>query len=123
MAACNDWRNGDSLGVFSHSELTREPYGCVLELEHLDTTIGHDPKTLTLRVGRITVPYTYWKSWLGNWCWDGFSVREEDAAKIVNYLRSKRSAHCIGGDAVVFDKINGKMMILPEDLQMAASTR
>ena len=137
MAACNDWRNGDPTGKFEHSEVTREPYGCVVELEHMETTVDYkssridhtcgDPACVSpahlrrlpaiLRVGRLTVPCFGHTSWLGNWCWDGFSVSEESAAKIINYLRDKREAHCIGGESDVFDKINGKATVEAKDLE------
>ena len=118
MAACNDWRNGNPLGKFEHSEITRSrsPYGCVVEMEHRETTVDWNDAEKIVKVGRLRVPYLSHHSWVGNWCWDEWTVSEESAAKIINYLRDKRSAHYIGGESVVCDKIESKAAVEAGDL-------
>ena len=114
MAACNDWRNGMPMNRFEHSEFLRpEGFGCIAEFEHMPTTVSHDKEFL--RVGRLRVRYLNYRQWVGNWCWNQWLLSEKAAAKVVNYLRAKRQAHCIGGEVIVTDRIEASDYMMARD--------
>ena len=41
-----------------------------------------------VKLCRRWFPILYYGTWVGNWCWDAFSVTCETAADIANYLRT-----------------------------------
>lgn len=103
--ACNHWKNGEPLGHFEAVNVTGELFEYI-EIECMRTSIDHASPNAILRVGRVQVPYVAYTSWLGNWCWDGFSVTVEDCARVLNYLRTRRGARCIGGPTGLFERFD-----------------
>ena len=83
--ACNDPKSGRFTGRFDAFELEVDgdricliSFGDGISIKHSD----HQ-----LRVGHLRITYTHFTEWLGNWCWDGFHISNENAARILNYLR------------------------------------
>lgn len=110
--ACNDYRNGNDLG---RAESVNVCYGTAptIELQGSSKVFRlHNPRVL--RVGRRLYPIISFREWYGNWCWNAVCVNRIVASMIVNQLIDA-GWHCDGAATDMFEKLNSKKAINPED--------
>jgi len=112
--ACNDHRNGNFTGYFEAANVTHD--GDYIEFECSRTRIEWVPADRQLHIGKGKVPYISHRPWVGNWCWDEFVVSAQACAQILDYLRAKRWAHCIGGPCGLFERFNDEWSITVEEI-------
>jgi hypothetical protein len=123
--ACNHPDNGDFLGRFEAChigdfELQCTMIGSSVKLRKVPFKDPVPGKPFgALHVGRLEVGYFYWTCWFGNWCWDGFSVADEDAVAIVNYLMKLKYWTCEGGECKALHKFNAREPLTLEELRYA----
>lgn len=88
--ACNDWRNGNSLGQIRAIQLCAiKPFSVALSLENQfepPATIAFSVQGDVVRIGRKRFHIQNYRRWVGNWCWDSIVVDNEIAAEILNHL-------------------------------------
>jgi hypothetical protein len=118
--ACNDPNNGQFLGFADFAEIAgiRMQGGRVTvdySNEQVRSARRHIDGHYTLRVGRIIVPHWHHHSWYGNWCWEAFSVTWPYALKVLNYLAKQRDWHCEEGPQGIYDAINSRKRVTPEE--------
>lgn len=77
--------------------------------------IGND----MIRISRRKFPIISYRSWIGNWCWDGARVTIETANQIANYLRSTGKFECVEGEESIYTAWNNG---IPIDLTNSAPT-
>lgn len=119
MLACNDWRNGNWLGVCESVEIAD------ITLVGGRVTSAHSSERLinakayegdtTLRVGRVSIPCLSYKTWVGNWCWDCASVRAIHALKVMNYLAGKPDWHCEEAEFEIFKAFNDRRVVTVDE--------
>lgn len=110
--ACNDHRNGNNLG---RAELVNVCYGTAptISLEGSSKVFRlHNPRVL--RVGKRLYPIMNFHEWYGNWCWNAVCVNRVVASMIVNQL-IEAGWRCTEAAADMFEKLNNKEAINPED--------
>ena len=100
--ACNDHRNGMFQGWFESAVIE----GAHIELEGPRIRIT-EVSNRVLRVGRITLPIIGSRDWVGNWCWNGYTLKPTYAVTVLNYLR-KRGYRCDAGPCEIYDRWNAE---------------
>lgn len=112
--ACNNPNNGMDTGkvdaISFGSADTLELYGKTLRLRQVD---DHH-----IRIGHITLPHKGYRTWVGNWCWDGAWVETEDAARLLRYLRL-HGWECESGEVGLVEKFEAGQEISAEDIEKA----
>lgn len=114
--ACNDER-----GMFTGKAEAIE----VADLRLVCTLIGGGVKIENmagqmLKVGRLRVSYSRYRYGVGNWCWDGYLIAEEDILKIIGYLQRQKYWTCEEGPELQYEKFNNKQQFTEADLRNAA---
>lgn len=86
---CNDSTNGQFNGRCEGFEISAviPEYGTA-ELDFMPETIpglrfSVDHDTKTIRLCRVTIPFTGYEAWFGNWCWDRFTVKTADLERLL----------------------------------------
>jgi hypothetical protein len=85
MVQCNDYRNGMHQGWTENVVVEDE----IIELYGPRIRTRFDYKKNRLHLGRRAFACRGMREWVGNWCWDGFTVTPAVAADMVNYLREQ----------------------------------
>lgn len=105
---CNDHRNGHFRG--RACQMSFEPIGedgralWTLELDHDDFQDGarltvDDSRMLLLH--RVHYPFLARHCWVGNWCWDAFTMRRPRALQLVHAALASKAWSISGGPAHV----------------------
>lgn len=97
---CNDGRDGSPLGK---SDTLEFDFGDGFEatFEGL-TVVTRDDGDSHIKLGRLRIPYSAYKTWHGNWCWDAVRVSRFDAVRAVNYLLA-RGWRCTEGPQEIYE--------------------
>ena len=85
MLCCNDDRNGMNTGHADGIDLC-DNGDIMMALRGTPRVCRLVGNVLT--IGRIKVTAITYQTWVGNWCWDCARVTLEDAARVLNYLRT-----------------------------------
>ncbi len=70
------------------------------------------------KIGRYTFPCTGWKSWYGNWCWDGTRMTGIDVLVLIRTLRKLRY-RLVAGESKLYDAYESGAEITPTLVQEA----
>lgn len=70
-----------------------------------------------VRVGRVVVPFSGYAYGVGNWCWDGYWIADEDVLKIIHYLQKQKYWHCEEGPEDEYERFNEKRVFMLTDLE------
>ena len=114
MLCVNNWRNG----VF-HGRLERvEIADLTLESPYMDSAlrIRVDKIGITLGADRRTWPYSSYREWVGNWCWDACQMTPDNAADLLNFLLAFRYKPDVG-PAELWDKIDAGLLLTADDFR------
>jgi hypothetical protein len=111
--ACND-EHGNFMGRAERIQIGDLSLECTLMYSgvKLETEAGQ-----LLRVGRILVPFSGYRYGVGNWCWDGYRIADEDVLKIIHYLQKQKYWTCHEGPCDQYEKFNAKQSFTVEDLK------
>ncbi len=111
--ACND-EHGHFMGRAERVTVGELELECTLLYSgvKLETLAGQQ-----VRVGRLVLPYSHYKYGVGNWCWDGYWLADEDVVKIINYLMRQKYWSCESGPEQGYEKFNAKQPFTVEDLK------
>lgn len=93
--ACNDPRNGVFAGKVEMIEvelLHRKPsarWSFSIESRQVDgLTLTVDERMLRLRIARAWFPFVASRDWVGNWCWNAYTMRRPAAVRLLQHLRA-----------------------------------
>lgn len=100
---CNDHRNGNFTGRFD-AIYFYHPSGEPVKIEGGENAVSFSGRGV--KVCRKTFRCRGHTQWVGNWCWDAVWMTPDDAAQLINYLRTLGGwrAHCAPSE--IFDAIN-----------------
>lgn len=109
VMACNDPATGNPSGVADMLE-----FGDALRLygEGITCRLLNGWQ---LQIGEMRVQYTGYRSWLGNWCFDGCFVTLADAVRILAYVQ-QAGWRLEEGPTVLWTKYERKQRINAADL-------
>lgn len=98
--ACNDPDNGDFVGRVCQIalgndalELTAKAWGI---LSYRGCPKLRDEASVFFLAGKRW-PFVQRKSWLGNWCWDGYALKPDIATAFMVWLHRRGLFKCEGG--------------------------
>lgn len=123
--ACNDYRNGNHIGIVEVINIADETgEGLHLGGDRPQTcypiNAANSRKPHFLRLGHLRLRIHGYRTWVGSWVWDEASMDATELAKAVNYLR-KRGWHCEGGYVELADKYEGGEALTAEDFTEEAT--
>jgi len=80
-----------------------------LELQHGDWYRGVNVRYLgggKIRICRRVFRFEREKEWYGNWCWNALWMKQDEARRLLRYLRESGRWHCEGGAARLYTWFN-----------------
>ena len=106
--ACNDGDSGRFTGL---AEAVEVAYGGFDDrLQFSPNFFGWSPRFTvdwerkTLRIGgSFVIPYTSHGAHVGNWCWDCFKIRREDAARLIAWEKFRKWFNLDEGPVEIFE--------------------
>lgn len=116
--ACND-ENGQFTGKAERVQIgdlsleCRMLYGGVM-IQPIDDR--------QLKLGRLLLSHCGYKYGVGNWCWDGYWLPDEEILRLINYLMRLKYWHCEEAPTEQFVKFNDHIPFSQADLDFVAIT-
>jgi hypothetical protein len=83
--ACNDDRSGRFQDTVDAIEV-HQGTDCLLSLERYGEPLFCHIAPVGLTIGSVTIPYTVHGSWVGNWCWETFTITSNHLQEVLRLL-------------------------------------
>lgn len=98
--ACNNPDNGDFVGRVCQIELPDGALELTAKAWNITSMRGcpklRENGNYMIFAGKVW-PFVRRRSWVGNWCWDGYTMTESVATGFMVWLHSRGLFHCEGG--------------------------
>ncbi len=114
MVAWNHWRNGCFRGVLTGASCDvlhlESPYwnaGIKAEIEGSCVVLGGKRAERFEIIGH--------REWVGNWCWDGLTMKRSEAVRMMNWLL-KKGFRLDSAEESVWNKIERGETLVESDL-------
>lgn len=100
MLCCNDPSNGLPLNKVCSIEIN----DCLeLECRYSDWSPSLSGDKDFIRIGGYKLICAGYRTWVGNWCWDGCYVRLSDLFRFFNSYRVRKWFDCTSGEQRLFN--------------------
>ena len=121
--ACNQDNSGIFMGAFDALILNDRDGERLIEMDGPEIRLDYErPSTLTkckfsrLLLGKLKINFFGMREWIGNWCWNSYSISEDNAVKVINYLLKHRWSPTEAGEDL-YKKMETAKFITLEDLK------
>lgn len=115
---CNDPDNGDFAGRVCQISLPDSMLNLTAKAWGITSFRGcpelsDDDRSFKLAGKRW--PFTRRRSWIGNWCWDGYVMSVADVTRFLGWLHGRNLFHCESGWVELCDAWDApENLVLPE---------
>jgi hypothetical protein len=81
---CNDGENGLFSGTAIAINIHETTFECLIKDGSKFSVVTHDK----FKLGKKMFGYVSAKEWVGNWCWNGYLMPNQEAIKLIKHLNS-----------------------------------
>lgn len=110
--ACND-EHGQPMGLAERVNIGELELECTL----WKGGVSLRSERGVVYIGRQKYQKYGYKYGVGNWCWDGYWMKESDALRLISYLERQKYWSCTSGPCEQYDKFEQKQPFTLEDLR------
>lgn len=103
--ACNDGDNGDFAGRVESISVDTRQWDADIERTHVGEVKFAQGDDHTIRIHRQTFKYRSMAYWVGNWCWNGYSLPYGEYRRLLRTLAAN-GWKCTSGPSSWYEAFN-----------------